>query len=515
MRRALRRNEHRRRQYHPESLRVRVDGQERMEFNAAGFGEFDVPLHATSLEIFGHDDAGDLLLAAFLLPDLILEEGTHELFSSSESGATFQVRISPRHSDSGEETQGRVRITVTEAGTERSPGDASPATGHLGAERGGQRPSMGFPPGGEHAFTWADVHAYSDAFRLATPSFLHSLFDAIQERAVRLPRTYDAAWPPLELFEQVAAKVYTHPALWPVFIERYATMCLETPNTLLKGAMTWGINELLERGQQAPLGRAIACRLAQPPVDITVHRVLGILCTLRPPLRRFLSDQGCPLAPPDTETLRLRQLADAAIRHIDAWASTQRPTAPALIFPRPAEMEQLISFWHATQSDRGIGIVAMGEMKRVLEAAVSSVQGDEALIRDLCLFLLKKVDGNPHFSTFFAIEALEAVRDAAPAACARLMAEYLRELQNLTVAFGIAVCIAEGYEEGGEDSIAARMRFARSPGAWEAVVTAPGLPEHDLDGFFPIAAEVLNTRRDLDDVAEWMNRRLDLHPAIA
>jgi hypothetical protein len=326
--------------------------------------------------------------------------------------------------------------------------------------------------------------------------------------------SYDAVWTILEGWEQLGARVSPGSRLGELFVESYVHLCLKTPNTFLKGAMTWGLNEFLERGKQVKTGQEVARRLIRAikeKPDTTVLRVLHVLNRLKEELREVTDKKEFQLPPEDRETVALGQLADGAIQRFDKESRFKEEVRRLASFP---EVKELIEWWHAARSGQGMGIMAMGQFKRVLGHVAERVGDNYKLIRGLCTPILTKVDSDPKFPTFLAIESLEAVRGEAPAHCARVMAEYLRYVKSETLAFGIDVCMAEHYEEKGEKAAPARWRFSREAGRWKAVVKYPEVKPNKLDCFFLLAERALNARPDLASLAYWINRRLDQHPAI-
>ena len=108
------------------------------------------------------------------------------------------------------------------------------------------------------------------------------------------------------------------------------------------------------------------------------------------------------------------------------------------------------------------------------------------------------------------VEALEEVREERPGACARAMGKALRQ-SSLRVAYGIFVCMVEGYEEArkGEEPYPPRIRFFQVFPNMKWYLR--GRPETlgDLQAFFPRALSAFNLRADLWSGANWMNDRFE------
>ena len=368
--------------------------------------------------------------------------------------------------------------------------------------------------GARKRLLWPHIHLLSMSFNGRDEGALRDRIDILRHFSRIAPPSYDAAWTILEAWEQLGARVSPGSRVGKLFVESYVDLCLKTPNTFLKGTMTWGLNEFFERGKQVRTGQEIARRLIRAikkKPDTTILRVLHVLNRLKDEMREVTEKKKFQLPPEDRETVALGKLADGAIQRFDRESRSKKAVRRLASFP---EVKELIGCWHTTRSSQGIGIMAMGQFKRVLGHVAYHLRRDYELIRDLCVPILRKVDADPKFPSFLAIESLEAVRGAAPDHCARVMAEYLRHVRSEALAFGIDVCMAEHYEERGERAQPARWRFSRESGRWKAIVKYPKLKANKLDCFFLLAERALNARLDLSGLAYWINRRLDQHPAI-
>ncbi len=122
LRRSLRRNKRRRRLYRAGCLRVRIDGKECLQFdpNTGPCEPFKVPLNASYIEIVGHDDEGDLLLAVFPLPELeSVQDDRVQLFVRHDGGQTLELVISSVRGETGEAIEGLVQLIYRENSAER------------------------------------------------------------------------------------------------------------------------------------------------------------------------------------------------------------------------------------------------------------------------------------------------------------------------------------------------------------------------------------------------------------
>lgn len=361
---------------------------------------------------------------------------------------------------------------------------------------------------------WPHIHLLSLSFDGTDRDALITRVNVLRHFSRSALPSYDATWTILEAWEQLGARVHPGGDAGELFIQSYVEICLKTPNTFLKGAMTWGLNEFLERGRQVEIGKEIGRRLINEITrrpDTTVTRVLHVLSELKDELKEVTEERGFQLPRQDRETIALKKLADGAIRRFDEESGLVAGVRRLASLP---EVKELIGWWHSAKSGQGMGIAAMGRLKLVLGHVAERAKAHYRLIRDLCAPILRKVDSERNFSTFLAIELLEAVREEAPAHCARVMGEYLRYIKSEALAFGIDVCMAEHYEYGGEKSSSSRYRLAGGPRRWKAIEKYPQLPKNDLDCFFPLAAKALNARPELAGLAYWINRRLDQHPSI-
>jgi hypothetical protein len=106
LKRSLERNQLRRRAYHAGQLRVWIDGEEGVQFDArvGVYTLFIVPLSASYLEIFGDDDDGALLLAVFPLPEpeLVADHQAEPLLVTLEGGQTVAIELALDYGTDGE-----------------------------------------------------------------------------------------------------------------------------------------------------------------------------------------------------------------------------------------------------------------------------------------------------------------------------------------------------------------------------------------------------------------------------
>jgi hypothetical protein len=106
LRRSMAHSEDRRRVYRGGQLRVRIDGEERWQFDSGGgvCRLFRVPIGASYVELFGDDDEGALLLAVFPLPGPaeLTDNGPQYLGVTLEGGQTVTIEIALGDGVSGE-----------------------------------------------------------------------------------------------------------------------------------------------------------------------------------------------------------------------------------------------------------------------------------------------------------------------------------------------------------------------------------------------------------------------------
>jgi hypothetical protein len=113
--RSLERSHLRRKVYRAGHLRVCVDGEERLAFDPKiGVHEpFSVPIGTSYIEVFGHDDDGDLLLAVFPLPepDMIEDDQAPHMAVTLEGGQTVGIDIALTDSRAGEVSAYVIQIS--------------------------------------------------------------------------------------------------------------------------------------------------------------------------------------------------------------------------------------------------------------------------------------------------------------------------------------------------------------------------------------------------------------------
>jgi hypothetical protein len=104
------RQQQRRRQYRPGLLQVRVDGIERLHFDPrqGACPALDVPLSASSVEVYGQDEAGELLLAVFPLAELLWAEDNHALRITHAGGQTLELIMAAEQGMSEDATERAV-----------------------------------------------------------------------------------------------------------------------------------------------------------------------------------------------------------------------------------------------------------------------------------------------------------------------------------------------------------------------------------------------------------------------
>jgi hypothetical protein len=82
-------------------IRLLVDGDERLSFdpNSVVCKPFRVSMHAAFIELHGDDEQGDILLAAFLIPQwLAAARISNKVSLAHKSGRLMEIRISSKRS---------------------------------------------------------------------------------------------------------------------------------------------------------------------------------------------------------------------------------------------------------------------------------------------------------------------------------------------------------------------------------------------------------------------------------
>jgi len=338
-------------------------------------------------------------------------------------------------------------------------------------------------------------------------SCLFEIRQAIDDRVQSNNPTFDSLWPILECYEEVAEKACGTSQLDDLFMEHYVKTCLSVDSSLVKAVMVWGTNELIERETSKEVGKKIAIQLfnkltSQPGRKLKT--ILGLVSMWH-----------------NARIQEAEQIAENSRTEANKIAERLERNFPLARTPKDFAVlieEGLSPFVDSFDNFSGAdGILNMAKSKFVLRSALKHLRDkhpdpdrskntDDAMMW-LVTSILNSVNKKPERSAFLAIEACEAIRDLFPRACAKAMAEYLR-LADPRLAQGIAVCIAEGYEEEKDKTPTRRFRLDKSNGKWKPA----GQEKVDLDEFFNTGHHGINERR-LDHVAHWINQRLDLHPA--
>jgi hypothetical protein len=130
MQRSLVRNQLRRTAYRGGRLRAFADGEACWQFDAdvEVYRPFRVPLSASNIEIYGEDDAGNLLLAVFPLPGSALSEGdrAQHLAVTLEGEQTVAIDIVLSDGVSGQVIEHIITISYTNAAKVCAPKVAKP-----------------------------------------------------------------------------------------------------------------------------------------------------------------------------------------------------------------------------------------------------------------------------------------------------------------------------------------------------------------------------------------------------
>jgi hypothetical protein len=115
IRRSLARNQLRRNVYRAGHLRVCIDGEERLAFDpkVGVCKPFRVPISTSSIEVFGDDDDGDLLLAVFPLPEpeMVADDLAPHMAVTLEGRQTLEIDIALAESTAGEVREYIIQIS--------------------------------------------------------------------------------------------------------------------------------------------------------------------------------------------------------------------------------------------------------------------------------------------------------------------------------------------------------------------------------------------------------------------
>jgi hypothetical protein len=297
---------------------------------------------------------------------------------------------------------------------------------------------------------WRSSHIPPLALRRGTPkeapALLAATFDEITSLLSDVPHeriTYDRLWTILELLEELAAVVVRIHGLSRIYARLYARLVIDARSPFVMCALTWGINELLERGAgSAKLALDIARLVLDEGCSAETSSVLQILGDLRADLVPLLDAHQLPGKSEDAARLRHRA-SDAALAAQRAIVRLARQGRTLQTLP--AEVLAIVRQLDASAPLDGI--LAMAGVKLVVRALWRTreslpLRNHRAFIHRLCAALL---DVNAA-SAFLRIEAAEAIRDKWTPVCIAEMVHVFPRGSAL-MRQGIMVCVAEGYEE--------------------------------------------------------------------
>jgi hypothetical protein len=332
----------------------------------------------------------------------------------------------------------------------------------------------------------------------------------IESRPVK-PLTFDMFWPTLETLEEIAAVVVAVPdeASVQIYARSYAKLVSGSADPVVTCALTWGVNEFLERGMASvALGQRIATELQGNDPTQQTACILAALAHLRREI--------APVAPQASGLSKDARLLCASFDRLAADGSDEfRLLLGGHALPNKTKIHHLPSVQRDCElflsREPLIGLLAMATVKRIVrELWQPSARNNtvrDAFVRELCEVLLGAA-AEGKISSFLAIEAIEAVRDKAAPIC---VAQMLRFLPNASPALaqGIFVCVVEGYEEefAGEQQLAV-PRFLLAPPRYE-----PGAIALPLDRFGIAAARAAANDAHLRKNLQWANGRFALWAA--
>jgi hypothetical protein len=321
---------------------------------------------------------------------------------------------------------------------------------------------------------------------------------AMKHRDGRL--TFDAIWPIIEALEELAAVICSSAALRVAFAECYGRLVADQRDPVVTCGLTWGINELLERGSDScRLARRVTQQVLAADCSDASNALLLFMSKLRP--RTDWLVRNVQFSPAGTiivsDFLQLARSASEEISRILAGRAGN-----------PRSLSQIIeSFDHSSAIS---GILAMASLKIAFRTACTrsiATKNAETGLRRLFDTIVAKAT-LPNGSVFLAIEAIEAIRDKFPRWCAEAMAERVTGAAP-ALRIGLFVCLAEGYEEIHAGRLQRRIpRFiATQPGVRFQACTPKTA---DLDFFGQRIAELSNAGVLLADETEWANKRWTL-----
>jgi len=315
----------------------------------------------------------------------------------------------------------------------------------------------------------------------------------------RGPVRFDHLWPVLEAIEQIAAIIAGNADLCAAYVDGCAALVARHPDPAVVSGIAWSVNELLERG---PESKELARRTAEALVevdssDITMATLL-MIAESRPKDRALLPLRSDALSPAGWMLVSaLLHVADEATAEVGAWVDD--PRAP---LDRFTELLSLL-YVHVPF----MGLIAMAALKlvfvRLLTAAKFRRTPMEPLVIKLCTSLFDEIDHHAD-AAFLVTEACEAIRDKQPRACALAMVRIFRTASP-RVRQGIAICVAEGYEE---DFGGALQRLVPRFIVDRAGVRFNTAAANDLDVFGTRVAALARSDRTIYPHLAWMNERL-------
>lgn len=368
---------------------------------------------------------------------------------------------------------------------------------------------------------WASIHRITNLFDGNSEISLHNSIDQLIRLSEVVAKGHDGAWPVVEAWEQIARWIRGDDWLSEVFVTRYLAFLRTTSNEYLHCACIWGINEFLERKGERNLGYRLFDRLHESEIiDQSSLRIIEIVKRLHKDLNgRANNDNAAAI------------FSDNQFRACEGDYVSVRKTISELEeidSLREADWSRIFDpitkYWDGALSKGGMGIVAMGFMRLLMEELMethfdpnndASTTTIEHMSR-MCEPLFSLANSTENDNAFLVIESLEPVRDERGAETGIIFGRYLKNVVNHDLAYGIGVCMCEGYEEN--EKHGARKRFffdehGETP-MWFVIDEIDEWEFQDLDEFFDEAKVSFSVRDDLLHVAEWINARLDIHSTL-
>jgi hypothetical protein len=338
---------------------------------------------------------------------------------------------------------------------------------------------------------------------------VHAIFDALDDQVRRTPGriALDAFWPCLELIELVAMVALAHGA-GDTFVARFVDLLHLADQPAVRCALTWGVNEFLERGEASQCAAKDISLLLLRDKQQMPHAILRQLARLRPELKPLVDDS------PHRPSFHLRQLElslrDHTHRTMDVVTRLLTTSASKAVLIQA--LAASAPFRLLGISDPLLQMLAVTSVKAVVRAADKMLPPKDERRDVFCAAAYRVLIGfaeAPRPSAFVAIEAIEGLRSHFATKTAKLMAKSFKTGSPF-LRQALLICAIEGYEED----------FAGTPKKRVPVFDlhrsrfVPGDPSH-LDAFGHGVARHLANHDNSQVHAIYWNNRISAQAAAA